>query len=87
MLAAEAAEAHGRCLTGDRRDRDGSTDRLKAGLRAAMAPQHAFTTPSRRYDVDDCVALRHFTTHGGTTPGTTDVLDGALLSLDLRSKK
>lgn len=45
-----------------------------------MEPSEAFTTADGRYDVDVCAALRNVTTHGGTTPKATDVLDRAAIA-------
>lgn len=77
VLVADAAEALGRCLTGCQREVDGSTARLRAGLTALIGS--SFTTPARRtYTVAQCASLRHFTTHGGTTPKAKDALDAYL---------
>jgi hypothetical protein len=84
VLAAEAAEAVGRCLLGDRQQDRGSGNRLKVGLLAAMQPATAITTPHGVYDVDTCKALRNFTTHGGTTPTARDILDRDLINQIVR---
>lgn len=79
VLVTAAAEAHGRCLLGDRSEDRGSTARLRRGLFAAMLPGTSFITPHGSYDIRMCVALRNFTTHGGTTPKPADLLDGDLI--------
>jgi hypothetical protein len=79
VLAAEAAEAVGRCLLGDRQPDRGSGDRVEAGLLAAMKPETAITTPYGIYDVSTCKALRNFTTSRRNTP-RADILDRDLIN-------
>jgi hypothetical protein len=80
VIATEAAEALGRFLTGDARDSSGSVQRLQVGLRSAMGPSGTIKTPYASFNVAACVALRHFATHGGTTPRRTDVIGPELIN-------
>jgi len=80
VITAEACEALGRYHTGDIREGHGSGKRLAEGLRAAMGPDAKLTTPSGTYDVEACVKLRHFATHGGTTPRVVTMIDPQLIT-------
>lgn len=79
VLLADAIEALGRCLTGCQEEKRGSGDRLRDGLRQLERRDDGeFRTMFGLYTVDDIVAMRNFTTHGGTTPGKNSRLDAHL---------
>jgi hypothetical protein len=80
VITAEACEALGRCLIGDIKENHGSGKRLEEGLRAAMAPDGKITTLSGTYDMEACAGLRHFATHGGTTPRLGTMIDPQLIT-------
>jgi len=79
VVLADGIEALGRCLTGCQEENSGSGRRLREGLeRLELRDDGQFQTLFRLYSVADCVRLRNFTTHGGTTPHSLAVLDRQL---------
>ena len=87
VLAADAAEALGRCLTGNRGEGGEATMRLTAGLEAALYPATSITSGGETYDVEALRNLRHFMTHGGTTPKEDRFDPGVVRELSRRLAK
>jgi hypothetical protein len=82
VLLADGIEALGRCLTGCQEEWKRSGNRLVDGLKRLEARDDGeFRVLFGVYSVDDCKALRNFSTHGGTTPGAMTVLDAHLTDL------
>ena len=82
VLLADGIEALGRCLTGCQEEWRKSGDRLGDGLKQLQQRDDGeFRVMSGLYIIDDCKALRNFTTHGGTTPGALSTLDSHLTAL------
>jgi hypothetical protein len=82
VLLADAVEALGRCLRGCQKEDTGSGNRLRDGLRQLERRDDGeFLTMFGLYTIDDIVAMRNFTTHGGTTPGRDAMLDAHLSAL------
>ncbi len=82
VLLADAVEALGRCRKGCQEEKVGSGNRLRDGLRQLERRDDGeFRTMFGLYTIDDIVAMRNFTTHGGTTPKQDGILDAHLSAL------